>query len=548
MRNFGPLSELALAVLVLQACVPAFAVESPAPVAAPPRTVAVPVRDQSFDILEIAVDGNTLLSEIEIQSVLESFVGEKRKAGDVDAARVALEQLYKQRGYKTVAVAIPKQTIKDGLVILQVVESRVASLEVLGTQYSSIEQIKLEVPSLAEGRVPDFAQVEKELAYANRLPNRKLSPVLAAGKVPGTIDVDLNVEDELPLRLSAEVNNRHGRDTSNLRTVLTAGYDNLFQLGHSLTLSAQIAPRRIDDGRVFYGSYRAPLGDGSWSLTGTALRTGSNVAALSSVDVNGSGHSFGLSLGKQLAPLGGVFYPSISLGVDYKNFNTTASIGQGAEVRTPVEYVPVSLSLAQLLRLDDQSLQNDFRLSFASPKIGSDNETIDLNRFKARGQMFQLRNNLEYRRDLPADFELDLRLSTQISDQPLISSEQFAGGGMDNVRGYLEAEVLGDYGYFASVELRAPSLPDHIPSALLSRLVTEFQPYAFFDNADLKLRGPFLDNSSPRSKYLSSFGVGLSFRLIDHLSGTLDWALPLHAGAVTREKDSRFLFRISASL
>ncbi len=547
MRIAGLSLQHALAAMVVHACLPAVAAE-PAPADPIPRTVAVPVRDQRFDILEIAVDGNTRLNDVDIQLALEPFVGEGRKASDVDAARSALEQLYKQRGYKSVAVTIPKQTIKDGLVLLEVVEGKVGSLEVIGSRYSSIDQIKLEVPSLAEGQVPDFAKVEQELNYVNRLGYRRVTPVLALAATPGVIDVDLNVDDQLPLRLSAEVNNRHGRDTSFMRTVLTAGYDNLFQLGHSVTLSVQLAPRRIDDGRVYYGSYRIPLGDGSWNLSATALRTGSNVTALSGVDVNGSGRSFGLSLGKQWPALGGVYYPGISVGIDYKNFNTLASVGPGAEIRTPVEYLPVTLSLTQLLRLEQQSLQNDFRLSVASPKLGSDADTIDLNRFKARGQMLQLRNSISYERRLPGAFGLGLRFSTQITDQPLISSEQFAGGGMDNVRGYLEAEVLGDYGYFASAELRAPSLSDYVPSSLLRRAVSEFQPYAYFDSADLKLRGPFLDNSSPRAKYLSSFGFGLSFKLIDHLSGTLDWAMPLHRGAVTGDGDSRLLFRISASL
>ncbi len=546
MRIVGLSLEHLSVALAACACLAAYSAE-PTP-ASTPRTVAVPVRNQNFDILEIAVDGNTRLNEIEIQLAMEPFVGEGRKASDVDAARTALEQLYKQRGYKSVAVTIPKQTIKDGLVVLEVVEGKVGSLEVLGSRYTSIDQIKLEVPSLTEGTVPNFAEVEKELNYANRLANRRVTPVLALSATPGTIDVDLNVDDQLPLRLTTEVNNRHGRDTSFMRAVVTAGYDNLFQLGHSVTLSVQIAPYRLDDGRVYYGSYRIPFADGSWSVTANALRTGSNVSALSGVDVNGSGKSFGLSLSKQWPAIGGIYYPSIAIGVDYKNFNTVASVGPGAEIRTPVEYVPVTLSVTQLLRLEGQSFQNDFRLSVASPAVGSNSATIDLNRFQARGQMLQLRNAMTYERQLPGAIELGLRFSTQITDQPLISSEQFAGGGMDNVRGYLEAEVLGDYGYFASAELRAPSLSDYVPSSLLSRAVTQFQPYAFFDSADLKLRGPFLDNSSPRAKYLSSFGFGLSFKLIDHLSGTLDWAMPVHRGTVTGDGDSRLLFRISASL
>lgn len=546
LRLFRLFSELVLPALSLLVCGVAAAAEETAPVA--PRTVAVPVRSQGFDILEIAVDGNTLLSELDIQLALEPFVGEQRKATDVDAARAALEALYKSRGYKTVTVAIPRQTIRDGLVLLDVVEGRIASLEVHGSQYTSLEQLKLEVPSLAEGKVPDFEQVEKELTYANRLPNRRVTPSLTAGQTPGTVDIDLKVDDQLPLRASVELNNRHGRDTSNTRAVATFGYDNLWQLGHSLTLSFQTAPQRSDDGSVYYGSYRAPLGDGSWNLTFTALRTSSSVAALSGVDVLGSGRSYGLELSKQFGAVAGVLYPSISAGIDYKNFNTVASVGQGAEIRTPAKYYPLSLGYSQLIKLTGQSLQSDVTLNLASPQLGSDSQTIDLNRFKARGQQMYLRASFAYNHDLPFNFEAGWRGSGQLSDQPLISSEQYSAGGMDNVRGYVEAESLGDHGYFSSLELRAPSLSEYLDQQGWMRFVTDLRPYVFYDFADVRLRGPFLDRSSARSSFLSSTGAGLGFRFFDHLGGSLIWALPLQKGPATPDNDNRVLFRISASL
>lgn len=547
MRLIRPFSELVLPAVSLVFGAMASAAEAPVPAGAP-RTVAVPVRGQGFDILEIAVDGNTLLSEIDIQTALEPYVGEQRKASDVDAARGALEKLYKDRGYKTVTVAIPRQTIRDGLVLLEVVEGRIASLEVQGSKYTSLDQLKLEVPSLAEGQVPDFEQVEKELTYANRLPNRRVIPSLSAGQVPGTVDIDLKVEDQLPVRASVELNNRHGRDTSNTRAVATFGYDNLFQLGHSLTLSFQTAPQRSDDGSVYYGSYRAPLADGSWNLSFTALRTSSSVAALSGVDVLGSGRSYGLELSKQFAAVAGVLYPSISAGLDYKHFNTVASIGQGAEIRTPAKYFPFTLGYSQLLKLTGQSLQSDLTLSVASPKLGSDSQTIDLNRFKARGQQLYLRASFAYNRDLPFNFEAGWRGSGQISDQALISSEQYSAGGMDNVRGYVEAESLGDHGYFSSLELRAPSISEYLDGRRWARHLTEFRPYVFYDIANVRLRPPLVDRATPVSAFLSSTGAGLNFRFFDHLGGSLIWALPLQKGPATPDNDNRVLFRISASL
>jgi hemolysin activation/secretion protein len=531
-------------VLLLAAWAGVARAEEPRP--APDKVV--PVGAQSFDILELAVDGNTLLREVDIQNALESFVGPQKTAADVDAARLALESLYRRLGYKSVFVTIPRQTIRggDGVIVLQVTESTVAQLTVRGSRYTSIDQIKSEVPSLAEGQKPDYEEVQKEIAYANRIPGRKITPVPRAGSVPGTIDVDLNVEDQLPLRLSSEVNNRHSKGTTDNRVVASAGYDNLFQLGHSLSFTYQTAPQRIKDGQVFYGSYLARLGDGSWNLMGSALRTTSNVAAFSGVDVLGSGRSYGLRLTKQLPDVDGSLYPSVFAGFDYKNFNTQTRV-EGTETPTPARYMPFAIGYSQLLRLPSQSLQNDVSLSFASPQIGSDSSTLDLGRLRARGQQLYLRLSADYSHDLPLGMEGGVHFSGQLSDQPLISSEQFSAGGMDSVRGYLEAEALGDYGYIAGAELRAPSLFELLP-ARWSWVFNTFRPLVFFDAANLRLRGPYPDSSTPHSFFLTSTGAGLSFRLVDHLSGTLNWALPLQPGPSTGKHDSRLLFRISASL
>ena len=58
-----------------------------------------------------------------------------------------------------------------------------------------------------------------------------------------------------------------------------------------------------------------------------------------------------------------------------------------------------------------------------------------------------LRGDISHQHDLPKpDSKVYGKLQGQVADQPLVNSEQFAGGGLGTVRGYLEAEVLGDDG------------------------------------------------------------------------------------------------------
>jgi hemolysin activation/secretion protein len=137
---------------------------------------------------------------------------------------------------------------------------------------------------------------------------------------------------------------------------------------------------------------------------------------------------------------------------------------------------------------------------------------------------------------LPRDFHLIVRLAAQYSADPVASNEQFLLGGAQSVRGYLEAEELGDVGTRESVELRAPAL--HVKSLNL-------MSYAFVDNGHVRLQQPL--PGEPGSQSLLSLGLGLDFELTRFLTGTFVWALPLIDGTYTASDSSRWLFAVRSS-
>src|SRR5262249_59196248 len=93
--------------------------------------------------------------------------------------------------------------------------------------------IKENSPSLAEGSVRNFNEVTQDVIALNQWPERRVTPSLKAGVVPGTVDGDLTVNDTFPLHGSAELNNRYSANTDPLRVNASLSYNNLWQLGHS---------------------------------------------------------------------------------------------------------------------------------------------------------------------------------------------------------------------------------------------------------------------------------------------------------------------------
>ena len=60
-----------------------------------------------------------------------------------------------------------------------------------------------------------------------------MTPELRQGVEPGTVDIDLNVEDKLPLHGSLELNNRYSANTTDSGSTDPLSYGNLFQKGHT---------------------------------------------------------------------------------------------------------------------------------------------------------------------------------------------------------------------------------------------------------------------------------------------------------------------------
>jgi hemolysin activation/secretion protein len=140
----------------------------------------------------------------------------------------------------------------------------------------------------------------------------------------------------------------------------------------------------------------------------------------------------------------------------------------------------------------------------------------------------------------------------QISSQPLVSSEQFSGGGLGTARGYLEGEVPGDNAIFGTFELRTPSLlgwmnptpttdgtvPDKTPPT------NEWRLYAFADGGHVSILQALPGQQSNFD--LVSLGAGTRFELWNHFNGSLDIGLPLTSQTYTEARDLLMTFRVWA--
>jgi hemolysin activation/secretion protein len=489
-----------------------------------------------FDVQEYRVLGNSVLDVRTIETAVYPHLGPQKEFQDVEAARAALEAAYHDHGYGTVFVDVPEQSVDDGVVRLRVTEGRLQSVTISGAQYFSERQIRAAIPAATPGAVPSIPALQAQIVAVNAVtPDRSVVPVLKAGPEPGTVDLAMKVNDRLPLHGYVELNNQYPFDTKPLRATGYVSYDDLFGKFDSISLQYLVAPQQKSDSQLLAAGYVAPAGPGR--VSATFIDSRSNVAAVGALSVIGNGKIYGLhyDLPFQATPSG---VQTVSAGVDYKRFGQNVLTSPTAQVESPIAYALVSVNYAGSYLTVPRTWTWSGGAAFAIPGIGSTPQEYSNKCFECRPNFFLTKGDASLLQNLSHGFAAVLRLAAQYSPTPVVTNEQFILGGAYTVRGYYEAEELGDLGWRGTFELRAPTVFAHTERVRLA-------PFLYTDYGRLGYQAPL--PSQPSSFTLGSVGAGFELGAFGSVSGNLTWSRALHTAGHTDSGDSRVLFDIRSA-
>lgn len=511
--------------------VPAAAAAQEAP-PAPPSAESAPGREAGFDILAFQVRGNTVLSPDAVERAVYPHLGLNRREADVEAARAALQKAFEDAGYIAVSVFVPEQSVEGGVLQLEVQQQTIGQVLVQGAR--DPDAVRSRAPSLTPGATPNLPQFQRDVIALNQTASRRVSPELRAGVAPGTLDVVLTVEETSPLHASAELNNFSSAATTDLRAAATLRHDNLWGLGHSLSLSAQTAPRRTDDGTVFSGNYLAPIGQGT-QLLAYYVHSDSDIAVISGTSVIGSGDIVGVRLIHSLGSREG-FYHAVTLGLDYKSFGEDLILGADRD-SAPITYAPATLSWRGDWTAEKVRTDVTLSTTLGIRGLGDNITAFQYKRFRARDGFFIVKLDAGRVRDFGPGLKLSTRFTGQWSPDPLISNEGFSLGGMSSVRGYYESETIADYGFALQTELSSPDFASRLGGAF-----NELRVHAFMDSGWGRIHSPGAGQDDRFS--LLSTGLGARIKLFKYLNGALDVGTPLISGPDSENGSIFTRFRI----
>ena len=483
----------------------------------------------TFTIRDFQIEGSTLIHPVRLKDEIRDLTGKGRTAQDVEEARSRVEAHYHDKGYPTVLVNIPEQSVEDGVIRLKVIESKIREVKVKGNTYFTGQMIKKNMPSLELGKVMYVPDVQRDLAKVNSISkDLEVTPMIVPGENLDTVDVTLKVKDKLPLHGSVSLSNRGTHDTTDLRVNVNLSYDNLWQRGHSVSLQYQTAPEKPEEVQVFGGSYVLPA---PWNeeqvIALYALSTDSETAFGQGFETVGEGFILG---GRYVLPLPPYerYSHNLTLGLDYKDFEESTELDAEETLDTPVTYLPLSISYNSNLPHGQGLTSFSLGLNMAFRHLVTDLEEFKDKRSGARGSYIYATLGVERHQRLPKETRLFAKIDGQIADQPLVSNEQYTAGGMESVRGYKESEESGDDAVHWTLELWNEKLSPAISFNEEKEL--KLEPYLFYDGVYLRT----IDPLPGQDEGIDLHGAGLGLR--GNCAGYLDFELALAAALAASER------------
>jgi hemolysin activation/secretion protein len=519
------------------ACILTLGLCGRAPADDAPPAAAPPAAEAHFDVHEYRVLGNSKLSNRDIERVLYPLLGEHKTLADVEVARTALEKAYHDAGYQTVFVDIPEQDVGEAIVRLRVTEGRLHEVSIGGARYFSERKILAALPAAKPGTVPSIPELQAQLAAVNsQTADRQVVPVLKAGPTPGTVDLSLKVDDHSPLHGSLEVNNQYSPDTKPLRATAALSYNNLFQRLDSLSIQYQDSPQAWGEVSVAAANYAFGPIPGGLRPSIYYIHSNSEAATVGTIGVLGKGEIFGVRATYPVVETA-ASTQALVFGADYKHFQNTIGLAAMPALNTPVSYTLGTLGYAA--SWNGRLLQDTLSAgaSFGPRRAPNNENTFANDCYRCQPNMFYVRGDDSLFVTLLWGLRLQLRAAGQWAGEPLVSNENYSIAGFDGVRGYLEAEVLGDSAIKGTLQLYSPTWTLH-GAAILNGFV-----YYDLGRADV-INALGLQPSITR---LRSAGVGLLLWPGRPVTGAFTWAYPLSDGPRTLSGQSRVLFDVKGS-
>lgn len=412
------------------------------------RERPAPVERGGREILieDFRVVGNQAIPDAEIDRILSKYEGRQLTLFEIYQVADELTGIYHDRGYGLASVTVPAQKVEDGQVLLEVIEGRVAKINVTGNRAVDFEFVEDQLDRLEPGRVFRSDDLESELLLLNDMPGITARAVVSPGEEFGTSNLLIKVEEDR-YDYNASLDN-YGRDAiGELRLGANAGINTLFLNGDRLGAGiVESESNLLTYARLSYGlpvgnwggriraSYNYADYDVGGAIFGAASISGTN-------EITRVEYSHPFERSRRFNTVGGVAFKRTTTEVDL--------LGGLLTNETELNLLELSWYVNQVF--DGGSHYSLLTTFDGNGKSYDQPATVSFPPAPRDDQKAKLRVDGNHVWRFARRWSLRSRMVGVYSSDPLVDTEKFSLGGPYSVRAFVPAEARGDRGLYLYV-------------------------------------------------------------------------------------------------
>ena len=464
---------------------------------------------EAFAVKRLEIQGNTRFNAATLHSLVADAEGKSLNLAELTAVADRITDYYHGHHYPLARAILPTQTIKDGVVVIQVLEARYGKVTLHNQSRVTSSLLQSTLSPLKAGEVIEQTEMDHVLLLTSDVPKIEVHALLKPGEAVGTSDLDVTTAPGPRWSGIASVDDYGNKYTGRTRGGATVSLVDPFDHGDYLSLAGLSSGQDLNYGRLSYES----------TMNGLGTRLGGAYSGLH------------YELGDGLQSLEG--HGTAEVGSLWAKHPLVRS--QNADLYVQIQYDRLTLhddldasAISTDRHLDNgsASLTGDARdtllagavstanLTITYGRLGFDNgasEMVDAATAKTQGAFSKWNLNLARQQQFTAADGVYLSIAAQWTHDNLDSSQKMIAGGPYTVRGYDLGVLSGDTGEIGTVEFQ---------HTLGVAWGGNWQAAAFFDSEHIIVnKNPWVAGTNAAT--LNGAGLGLNW------SGPQQWSAKL---------------------
>lgn len=457
---------------------------------------------EPFLVKHIKIKGNTLFDFATLHALVADDEGKNISLSRLDELAAKLTAYYQVHDYPLARAIIPPQTIKDGIVEIEIIEAAFGTIKIDNKSRVKRSLQEATLSPLQSGQKISQQKLDHSLLLLSDIPGISVNATLKPGERVGTSDLAVVTTESTALSGNIALDDYGNSYIGRTRIWGTLNFLNPLRHGDILSLSGLTSGPGMNYGRASYDT----LLNGNGTHIGASLSMLHYILGdtLSSIDGHGTAQVTTLWIrhpvlrSREINLYGQIQYDRMQLK-DHVD---------ASAIRNDRHLDSWTGTLSGDFR--ETSLINTGSIGLTSGNLGFDDnaaQIADAAATKTSGRFSKLNANLSTWYELSQKNTLYLAFSGQWTNANLDSSQKMIAGGPYTVRAYDMGAVSGDIGYLGTVEFR------HNFALGMNGM---WQALVFFDSQHVKINRTAL--SATNSASLSGTGLGINW------SGPHQWS------------------------